>query len=475
MDQSKRAFNKNARGAKKNRTPHRNRQAHINDVQTLDNGAKLSVQHRPDKSGHMHAAIIVRAGSDFDPKEQSGLAHFLEHILPTPDTNHDFRALGGDIALSTGGDAVIIELYLPDEDDNADFLFETVNWILSNTTVDLDQIESERKRIINEIGMLLDNAEETTQIPAIAHNHGKRRTHLGSLGTKDIVREISEHDLIAFKKKHYCGRNISAYFSTPNKGALRTFKKRAEQALTEGIKAGQRAEFAQLAYEQIDKNLFNDRLSQHYFNIAVPYEPVDFKISLLADVIEKYLELRLEKLMIFGGPYTYATDVYVSEERSAFDKASQQGDGFVFFEGNVTPEDNFDILPIIANIIAEMATQPDQDDLETALSDMMDEFRGGYTAYMNGRSAAEIAADIANDGQIRSPKRTKDMLQSFTTADIIDFTRSNLLVNTPSIFSYGDNQDFGTGAELKSMIEERVITFDNNNAPQLKRGRSGPR
>ena len=47
---------------------------------TLDNGLKVYMSKNTDEP-KIQTYIAVRAGSNYDPKESTGLAHYLEHVV----------------------------------------------------------------------------------------------------------------------------------------------------------------------------------------------------------------------------------------------------------------------------------------------------------------------------------------------------------------------------------------------------------
>lgn len=221
-------------------------------VETLANGLRVVVAPQPSLH-RVHVALWGRVGSRFESRRESGISHFLEHMIyrgtrrvPSAHAvNLAFERLGGSLFASTQVDHGIFSLSLPPESiDEASALFGEV---LSQPAF-LD-IDIERGIVLEEI--LEDLDDEGRQIDpdnlSRALIYGEHPLGFTITGSEAHVRSFDEPALRRWHERHYTAANSVLAFS----GAvdLATAMRLAERDFG-GLRGGERATSTAPAHAQ---------------------------------------------------------------------------------------------------------------------------------------------------------------------------------------------------------------------------------
>ncbi len=179
---------------------------------TLDNGVRIVTQN----IGYMHTVttgIWVANGTRNEAPEDNGVAHFIEHMLFKGTTRRNVHqitreidSMGGILNAFTGHEYVcyyakVLAKFLPRA---ADLLAD----IFLNSTFPLDEIERERKVILQEIKMRDDSPEEF--IHDRFHQNFWRGQLLGMpvLGSEQTVTGLSRASILAHKNSRYRPQDV---------------------------------------------------------------------------------------------------------------------------------------------------------------------------------------------------------------------------------------------------------------------------
>lgn len=181
-------------------------------VERLSNGLTAVVVERP-ASHQLLVSLMVRAGSRYESEAESGISHFLEHVLfrgntAAPDSHAltlAFEQVGGMLNAITGVEAT--EFFLiahPERLEQA--LDQLARFIREPTFADVDK---ERQIILDEMlydyndkGELIDLATLSAQLlwPGHPLSHAVP-------GTPEIVGRLGEADLRAYHRRCYLPGN----------------------------------------------------------------------------------------------------------------------------------------------------------------------------------------------------------------------------------------------------------------------------
>ncbi|SEA93286.1 M16 family metallopeptidase [Pedobacter hartonius] len=176
------------------------------NVHTLPNGIRLL--HVPSASAISHACIIINSGSRDENESQSGLAHFIEHLIfkrtEKRNTNqilNRLESVGADLNAYTTKEytcihASFLHPYL-------DRTLELFNDIVFHSTFPEDEMEKEKGVILDEIASYLDQPEEAIyddfeDLVFASHPLGRN-----ILGTTDSVNGLSQQDIKDFISANY--------------------------------------------------------------------------------------------------------------------------------------------------------------------------------------------------------------------------------------------------------------------------------
>jgi predicted Zn-dependent peptidase len=179
---------------------------------TLNNGIRIVTQNIE----YMHTVttgIWVANGTRHESPFDNGAAHFIEHMLfkgtqrrTTHQINREIDSMGGILNAFTGHEYVcyyakVLAKFLPRA---ADLLAD----IFLNSTFPLDEIERERKVILQEIKMRDDSPEE--YIHDTFHKNFWRGQTLGMpvLGTEETVANLDRESLLSHKNSRYRPQDI---------------------------------------------------------------------------------------------------------------------------------------------------------------------------------------------------------------------------------------------------------------------------
>lgn len=176
------------------------------NVHTLPNGIRLL--HVPSASAISHACIIVNSGSRDESESQSGLAHFIEHLVfkrtEKRNTNqilNRLESVGADLNAYTTKEytcihASFLNPYL-------DRTLELFNDIVFHSTFPEDEMEKEKGVILDEIASYLDQPEEAIYDDfedLVFANHPLGRN---ILGTTESVNQLNQQDIKDFMLANY--------------------------------------------------------------------------------------------------------------------------------------------------------------------------------------------------------------------------------------------------------------------------------
>jgi predicted Zn-dependent peptidase len=178
----------------------------------LENGIRVISEHIP----HAHSVTIgiwVASGSRDEREEFNGVAHFIEHLLfkGTGQRNalqiaREIDSLGGILNAFTGREYVcyyakVLHRFLPK-------IVDLLADIFLNSTFDPEEIEKERKVILQEIGLLEDSPDEFIH-DLFARNFWRGHP-LGRpiIGTERSVGRLTREIIVDYLANAYRSENI---------------------------------------------------------------------------------------------------------------------------------------------------------------------------------------------------------------------------------------------------------------------------
>ena len=180
--------------------------------EVLDNGIRVITESIP-ATHSVTIGLWVENGSRHEDAAQGGLSHFVEHMLFKGTDRRSALQIAKEID-STGG---ILNAFTAREyscyyakilGQNLPLAVDLLADIFLNSVFDLDELEKERRVILQEIHMVEDAPDE--QIHDLFCQHFWQGHPLGRpvLGSPETVGDFTREQILAFMQRRYCGRNI---------------------------------------------------------------------------------------------------------------------------------------------------------------------------------------------------------------------------------------------------------------------------
>jgi len=155
-------------------------------------------------------AFVVPVGSINETESQSGIAHFIEHLLfsKTKTKNNSeeitkaIEFVGGEINAFTSYSQTVY--YVKIYKKHFDIAFETLQDIFLNTVLTEKNIEKERKVILNELQATNDSPSSICWDNLFKSMFGKNPI----IGKESVIESLQKEDLEKFYKKYYTKESL---------------------------------------------------------------------------------------------------------------------------------------------------------------------------------------------------------------------------------------------------------------------------
>ena len=179
----------------------------MHDEWVLPNGLRIVGERLP----YLRSVSIgawMHVGSMMEEKAESGLSHFLEHMVFKGTAKRSARqiaeemdAVGGQLNAFTGRDCTCF--YAKVIDENLELAVDILADLVINATMDETELEKERGVILEEIAMDEDSPEDLVHDLLQSAQFGEQSPGQPILGPAEQIETYTRDDLLAFRKKHY--------------------------------------------------------------------------------------------------------------------------------------------------------------------------------------------------------------------------------------------------------------------------------
>ncbi len=176
----------------------------------LSNGLTVLLYPRPSRMT-AQLSVAVKYGSNDDADEESGMAHFLEHVLVGGSErriklHHEIEKLGGCSHFETSDEVTFSSMdVLSGKIVEAS---KVLSGLLFDCTFEAEKFELERKVILNEIAEAHDNPSDLigeTLVKCLFKNHPLRNP---VLGLKKTVNGVTVQGLEKAHQNYYVPKNM---------------------------------------------------------------------------------------------------------------------------------------------------------------------------------------------------------------------------------------------------------------------------
>ena len=182
------------------------------DRTTLDSGATV-VTERMNEVRSVSCGLWWDVGSRDEPEGIAGASHFLEHLLfkGTPDRSAKdiadaFDAVGGDVNAFTGKEYTCFYSRVLDED--LPMAFDILSDMVRNSVVDAEELESERKVILEEIAMHEDAPDELVHDLFFRSLWAQHPLGRPVLGFNETIGRVSRDEVVDYWQDRYAPPNL---------------------------------------------------------------------------------------------------------------------------------------------------------------------------------------------------------------------------------------------------------------------------
>jgi zinc protease len=184
-------------------------------IGTLGNGLQYYVRHNERPGAKASLRLAIRAGSVDELGPNTGVAHFVEHMMfngtedyPENELIDVLRgfgaAFGADINAYTSYDETVYQLDVPNDDESLEAAMNILDQWLSHATFDAEQVEGER-------GVITDEWRGSTQtLDGRLFDVSQRLYLTGTpyegrdpIGTEESIASVPRDELVAFYDAWY--------------------------------------------------------------------------------------------------------------------------------------------------------------------------------------------------------------------------------------------------------------------------------
>ena len=179
----------------------------MHDEWLLPNGLRVVGERLP----YLRSVSIgawMHVGSMMEEPQESGLSHFLEHMVfkgtekrTARQIAEEMDAVGGQLNAFTGRDCTCF--YAKVIDENLELAVDILSDLVIHATMDPTELEKERGVILEEISMDEDSPEDLVHDLLQSAQFGDQTPGQPILGPADQIAAYTREDLLNFRKKHY--------------------------------------------------------------------------------------------------------------------------------------------------------------------------------------------------------------------------------------------------------------------------------
>ena len=179
----------------------------MHDEWLLSNGLRVVGERLP----YLRSVSIgawMHVGSMMEKPAESGLSHFLEHMVfkgtekrTARQIAEEMDAVGGQLNAFTGRDCTCF--YAKVIDENLELAVDILSDLVTGATMDETELEKERGVILEEISMDEDSPEDLVHDMLQSAQFGEQSPGQPILGPANQIAAYTREDLLNFRRKHY--------------------------------------------------------------------------------------------------------------------------------------------------------------------------------------------------------------------------------------------------------------------------------
>ncbi|MCL2144327.1 MAG: insulinase family protein [Endomicrobia bacterium] len=159
-------------------------------------------------------AVYVRVGAVDEKPEQAGLSHFLEHLMfkgsknyPGDELSRRVENMGGYINAATSNEYTMY--YIDVQKDGVEEAVKMLADTMQNPLLPSDDIDRERKVVIEEIQRYFDNPYAALYETFSKNLYEKSALKNSVIGTEKVISSVSRDEIYGYYSDHYIAQKMS--------------------------------------------------------------------------------------------------------------------------------------------------------------------------------------------------------------------------------------------------------------------------
>nr|WP_295604370.1 pitrilysin family protein [uncultured Terrisporobacter sp.] len=179
--------------------------------QTLKNGLTIVGEEIPYLKS-VSLGIWINTGSRLESEKESGVSHFIEHMLfkgtknrSAKDIARDIDRLGGEINAFTNKECTCYYVHLLDEHINKGI--DVLSDMILNSSFDTNDIDKERFVILEELKMYEDSLDDLSYDLLVENVYPNDGLGRNILGNRKTIRSLKREDILNYYNKYYVPNN----------------------------------------------------------------------------------------------------------------------------------------------------------------------------------------------------------------------------------------------------------------------------
>lgn len=180
---------------------------------TLKNGLRVILAPMRD-TGTVTVLVMTGAGSRYETRKESGIAHFLEHMFfkgtkrrPTAfDISKELDGIGAEYNAFTSKEYT--GYYAKAEAHHAQSVLDVISDLFLHQKLEQEEIEREKGTILQEVNMREDNPGYRVSELFDELLYGDQPVGWRVIGSKENIHAFKRVDFVRFLRKMYTGSNV---------------------------------------------------------------------------------------------------------------------------------------------------------------------------------------------------------------------------------------------------------------------------
>ena len=182
-------------------------------VEELVGGVRLVLAPLPGRSS-VSVSFLMGVGSRSEPRRLAGISHFLEHIVfkgtqRYPDSrtvSESVEGVGGVLNASTDKEMTVFWARVPAA--SLELAVDLLSDLVFAPLIAEEEVEKERKVVLEELGMYLDQPAELVQMAFDGLIWGDHPLARDPSGTRASLAHIGAPELSAYRRENYSGQRL---------------------------------------------------------------------------------------------------------------------------------------------------------------------------------------------------------------------------------------------------------------------------